>query len=61
MGIADIVSNILFLLMGVFGISVQIKEINYFLLAGSVGIIAIVITQYVDQKNKAADANTVNK
>ncbi len=56
MGIADVVSNILFLLMGVFGISAQIKEINYFLLVGSVGMIAVVITQYIDKKNKTRGA-----
>ncbi len=48
MSSVDILSNLIFLIMGLFGISVQLKETNYSLLVGSIGIIVIVLTQYIN-------------
>ena len=52
MGLVDIISNILFVIMGLFGISVQLKELNYFLLIGSLGMIVIVISTVYQAKKK---------
>jgi hypothetical protein len=46
MGVFDAISNIVFLLMGLFGISIQLKQVNYWLLLGSIGMIVIILTQY---------------
>lgn len=52
MTIADIVSNLIFLIMGMFGIVVQLKGLNYLLLVGSVGIIIVVLTNYIGNTNR---------
>ncbi len=40
---SDVVSKIVFLIMGLFGISVQFKQLNILLLLGSIGISSIIL------------------
>jgi len=44
-GFGEAISCMIFMGLGLFGISVQLKEMNLFLLIGSIGIIMVVITQ----------------
>lgn len=50
MTIGDIMSNVTFLLIGSFGIYVHLKEPNYMVLAGGIGIISVVICSIIDNK-----------
>lgn len=56
MGYVDVISNLMFLAIGLFGISTQfLKEINFLVLLGSFGIIAVVIFQFKDYKNQKSN------
>lgn len=48
MTIGEIMSNVTFLFMGSFGIYAHLK--NYMLLAGSTGIIFVIISSIIDKK-----------
>lgn len=50
MTIGEIMSNATFLFLGSFGIYAHLKEPNYMLLAGSVGIIFVIISSVVSNK-----------
>ncbi len=48
MSIGEIISYIIFLAMGSFGIYVHMKEENYLIIIGSIGIILLIIVGIVD-------------
>lgn len=48
--IGEIVTNAIFLSMGSFGIYVHLKEPNYMLIAGSTGIIFIILSYIITRK-----------
>lgn len=50
MTIGEIMSNATFLFLGSFGIYTHLKEPNYMVLAGSAGIIFVIISSIVDKK-----------
>jgi 1,4-dihydroxy-2-naphthoate octaprenyltransferase len=50
MTIGEIMSNVTFLFIGSFGIYAHLKEPNYMLLAGSAGIIFVIISSIVSNK-----------
>ncbi len=48
MSVGEIMSYLTFLFIGVFGIYASIKETNYMILIGSIGIIAVIISSIID-------------
>lgn len=46
----DIIAHVVFLIMGIFGISVQFKEPNILLLLGSIGIIGVILMDMFTKK-----------
>lgn len=47
MSLGEAISSVIFMALGLFGISAQFEEINCFLLIGSIGIIMVVTTQII--------------
>lgn len=52
MTIGEMMSNVTFLLIGSFGIYVHLKESNYMVLAGGIGIIYIILISIFDNKKR---------
>lgn len=53
MGFGEAISSMIFMALGLFGISAQFEEINFFLLIGSIGMIVVVIAQIIKKSNQS--------